>query len=189
MVESHLARMPFGRTTGVETTRHVQQHGCPPPRRTHAEEAALVTLWHARQRTESPRQEPRSAVDQHATRTDAVGQLFSRLVPDAMWALVEPLVPPAKVRRQGGGRGRVCDRMIFTAIVFVLTSGCAWRHLPASFGVTVPTVHRRFQEWTDAGLWQRLRHAAAQCPPGSDRVQWAHAVLQAAERRGAAVGA
>ncbi|ADJ47434.1 transposase [Amycolatopsis mediterranei S699] len=46
--------------------------------------------------------------------------------------------------------------MVFTAIVFVLTSGCAWRHLPPGFGVAVPTAHRRFTEWTEAGLWRQL---------------------------------
>ncbi len=48
---------------------------------------------------------------------------------------------------------------MFTAIVFVLTSGCAWRHLPPSFGVSVPTAHRTFTEWTKAGLWRRLHQA------------------------------
>lgn len=52
-----------------------------------------------------------------------------RLVPDELWALVEPLIPMAPVRRQGGGIRRVDDRAVFTAIVFVLTSGCAWRDL------------------------------------------------------------
>lgn len=74
-----------------------------------------------------------------------------RLVPDELWALVEPLVPLAKTRPQGGGMSRVDDRVVFTAIVFLLTSGCAWRHLPPSFGVTVPTAHRRFTQWTQAG--------------------------------------
>jgi len=39
--------------------------------------------------------------------------------------------------RQSGGRQRVDDRAQFAAIVFVLTSGCACRHLSPSFGVTV----------------------------------------------------
>jgi transposase len=73
-----------------------------------------------------------------------------------LWALVAPLIPKPRVRPQGGGRGWVDDRAVFTAIVFVLTSGCAWRHLPPSFGVSVPTAHRRFSEWTRAGLWARL---------------------------------
>lgn len=33
------------------------------------------------------------------------------------------------------------------AVVFVLTSGCAWRHVPPSFGVSVPTAHRRLTDW------------------------------------------
>ncbi|SER21082.1 Putative transposase of IS4/5 family [Actinokineospora terrae] len=48
---------------------------------------------------------------------------------------------------------------MFTAIVFVLTIGCAWRMLPRSFGVAVPTAHRRFADWTKAGLWTRIHHA------------------------------
>jgi hypothetical protein len=62
-----------------------------------------------------------------------VDELSRRLVPDELWALVAPLIPPAKTRAQGGGMSRVDDRALFTAIVFVLTSGCAWRHLPPSF--------------------------------------------------------
>jgi transposase len=62
-------------------------------------------------------------------------RLAERLVPDGLWEIVEPLIPPSPVRRQGGGRRRVDDRAVFTAIVFVLTSGCAWRYLPPTFGV------------------------------------------------------
>jgi Putative transposase of IS4/5 family (DUF4096) len=32
---------------------------------------------------------------------------------------------------QGGGTRYVDDRALFIAIVYVLTTGCAWRHLPA----------------------------------------------------------
>src|ERR1044071_9062056 len=83
-----------------------------------------------------------------------VDKLAPRLVPDELWELVAPLIPRFTPRRQGGGTAPVDDRAVFTAIVFVLTSGCAWRHLPPSFGVSVPTAHRRFIEWTQAGLWR-----------------------------------
>ncbi|WP_397428865.1 transposase [Pseudofrankia sp. BMG5.37] len=43
------------------------------------------------------------------------------------------------------------DRPLFTAVVYVLTAGCAWRHLPAESGVSVPTAHRRFHACTQAG--------------------------------------
>ena len=54
------------------------------------------------------------------------------LVPDGLWEIVEPLIPPQTERPQGGGTRYADDRAVFTAIVYVLTTGCAWRHLPAS---------------------------------------------------------
>jgi transposase len=94
-------------------------------------------------------------------------ELSRRLVPDDLSALVEPLIPPGKTRPQGGGMSRVNDRAVFTAIVFVLTSGCAWQYLPPSFGVTVPTAHRRFAERTAAGLRPQVRQAATISPSSS----------------------
>ncbi len=58
--------------------------------------------------------------------------------------MVEPLLPKFEPRPPGGDTAAVEERAVFTAVVFVLTSGCAWRMLPPSFGVTVPTAHRRF---------------------------------------------
>lgn len=48
---------------------------------------------------------------------------------------------------------------MFTAMVYVLTSGCAWRLLLPSFRMSVPTVHRRFGQWTHAGLCPLLNRA------------------------------
>lgn len=69
------------------------------------------------------------------------GALAVRLVPDGLWETVAPLIPAAPRRRQGGGIARIEDRAAFTAIVFVLSTGCAWRHLPPGFGVS-PAVAR-----------------------------------------------
>ncbi|MEU8346624.1 transposase [Spirillospora sp. NPDC048832] len=74
-------------------------------------------------------------------------------------------VPPA----ESCGTTPVDDRAVFTAIVYVLTSGCAWRHLPGEFGVSVPTAHRRFTTWTRAELWLRLHP----CRAGRARGAWA----------------
>src|SRR3712207_7300942 len=78
-------------------------------------------------------------------------RLGQELVPDGLWEIVEPLLPPQIERPQGGGTRYRDDRAVFTAIVYVLTSGCAWRHLPAEFGVSKATAHRRFGAWTEAG--------------------------------------
>jgi transposase len=54
-----------------------------------------------------------------------VDDLSLRLVPNELWALAQPLIPGFDLRPQGGGTAPVDDRAVFTAIVFVLTSGCA----------------------------------------------------------------
>ncbi|MER7506707.1 transposase, partial [Nonomuraea pusilla] len=51
-------------------------------------------------------------------------------VPDGLWEIVRPLLPPARVRPQGGGTRNTPDEAVFAAIVYVLVSGCAWRALP-----------------------------------------------------------
>lgn len=77
----------------------------------------------------------------------------------------------------------VDDRAVFTAVVFVLTSGCAWRDLPPGFGVTVPTAHRRFTEWTKVGVWDRLRDVMLDELGSRGLIDWSRAVLDGAAVR------
>ncbi|MFF7944659.1 transposase [Nocardia gamkensis] len=64
-------------------------------------------------------------------------------MPDALWDIAKPLLPEFAARPQGGEASPVDEGAVFTAVVFVLTSGRAWRHLPPPFGVGVPTAHHR----------------------------------------------
>lgn len=83
--------------------------------------------------------------------------IVERLVPDELWQLFLSVAPEAPTRPQGGGRRRYGDREVLAAIVFVATSGCAWQQLPpTSFGPSGATAHRRFAEWSRAGVWARL---------------------------------
>ncbi len=72
---------------------------------------------------------------------------------------------------------------MFTAVVYVLTSGGAWRMLPPSFGVTVPTAHRRFTVWTKAGVWRRLYRAVLDELGSRGLIDWSRAVVDAASVR------
>jgi len=78
-------------------------------------------------------------------------------VSDALWARVEPLVPPAPSRARGG-RPRLPDRQVFAAIVYVLGTGIPWNALPRDLGSS-STVHARFQEWVRAGFFAALWEA------------------------------
>ncbi len=44
------------------------------------------------------------------------------LIPDELWEMIEPLLPPEPPKPKGG-RPRVPDRACLTGIVFVLRSG------------------------------------------------------------------
>jgi transposase len=123
---------------------------------------------------------------------DRISPLSRRLVPDRLWNIVQPLVPVPKIRPQGGGRSRVGDRAVFVAVVYVLTSGCAWRRLPVTFGIAVPTAYRRFVEWNGVDLWQRIYDAVLESGssgPSADTdeplLDWARAIRDAAKARAA----
>ena len=75
-------------------------------------------------------------------------------VDDALWARVQPLLPPPLPSLRGG-RSRLDDRRVFSAIVYVLRTGCQWNALPKEL-CSSSTAHRRFQEWEAGGLFQRL---------------------------------
>lgn len=117
---------------------------------------------------------------------ERISPLSRRLLPDELWELAWPLIPLPKVRPQGGGRSRVGDRAVFVAVVFVLTSGCAWRRLPDSFGIAVPTAYRRFVEWTGVRLWDNLYDAVVAAKRDKALIEWCGAIRDAAAARPAA---
>jgi transposase len=79
--------------------------------------------------------------------------------PDALWAEIEPLLPPRKPHPLGCHNPRVDDRRAMDAIFFRLRTGCQWNALSATRLCSSSSAHRRFQEWRAAGvfleLWRR----------------------------------
>ena len=75
-------------------------------------------------------------------------------IPDRLWERIERLLPPPKPKKKSG-RPRMDDRLAMNAIFYVLRTGCQWKAIPSSLGAG-STVHDRFQEWCDAGVFQRL---------------------------------
>jgi len=72
-------------------------------------------------------------------------------VRDEVWEVVERLLPEVP-ERVGPGRRRVPDRTAFNAIVFVLVTGIAWRHVPRELGCSGVTAWRRLRDWQQAGV-------------------------------------
>ncbi len=55
------------------------------------------------------------------------------LVPDDLWTVIEPLLPP-KPAKPKGGRPRLSNREALTGIIFVPKSGIPWEMLPQELG-------------------------------------------------------
>ena len=73
---------------------------------------------------------------------------------DAEWALVEPLIPPAK---RGGRRRSVNLREVVNAIFYVLSTGCQWNALPKDLPPK-STVYDYLDLWDWDGTLERIHH-------------------------------
>ena len=66
---------------------------------------------------------------------------------DEQWALIEPLIPPAK----SGGRPRGVDlREVLNSILYLRRTGCQWEMLPHDL-LPKSTVYEYFSLWRDDG--------------------------------------
>jgi transposase len=73
---------------------------------------------------------------------------------DEEWALVKPLIPPAK---RGGNRRHVDERAIVNALMYILSTGCQWRALPKDLPPR-STVYDYFDLWSWDGTLDRIHH-------------------------------
>ena len=109
-------------------------------------------------------------------------------MPDELWEVVEPLIPPEPPKPKGG-RPRVPDRACLTGIVFVLKTGIPWEYLPREMGCgSGMTCWRRLEAWTEAGVWHRLHQALLERLEGAGQIDWSRASLDSASvpaKRGA----
>ena len=104
------------------------------------------------------------------------------LVPDDLWAAIEPLLPPEPLHPKGG-RPRVPDRVALAGIIFVLRTGIQWRDVPAEMGRSGKTCWRRLVEWHAAGVWAALHRVLLERLRGADRLDWSRASLDSAAVR------
>lgn len=109
-------------------------------------------------------------------------------VRDDLWGLVEPMLPACEPSAKGG-RPRVDDRVCFNAIVFVLFTGIAWRHLPREMGCSPATAHRRLTDWQRAGVFERLHRELLRRLNGAGRIDWGTAVIDGSHVRALQGGA
>jgi transposase len=99
-------------------------------------------------------------------RYDRTGLRYPSDLTDAEWALVEPLVPPAK---RGGRRREVVVRDVLNGVMYILSTACQWRALPKDLPPR-STVHRYFQRWDYDGTLMKIHDALyVACREQADR--------------------
>lgn len=112
------------------------------------------------------------------------------LVPDDLWAIIEPLLPPPPPRRfRYPGRKRIPDRACLTGILFVLKTGIPWEHLPQEMGCgSGMTCWRRLEQWQLAGVWEELHAVLLDRLRGADQLDWSRAIVDSSSVRSVGAG-
>ena len=85
---------------------------------------------------------------------------------DEEWALVEPLIPPAK---RGGNRRHVVVGEVVNGLMYILSTGCQWRAIPKDLPPR-STLYDYFDLWSWDGTLDRIHDALyAKCRQAASR--------------------
>lgn len=85
------------------------------------------------------------------------------------WELVAPLLQkPASLCRRGPKRRDA--RQILEGVLWILKTGAQWHELPRRYGA-YQTVHRRYQEWVDRGVFELVLQRLVQDMEARGQIQ------------------
>jgi putative transposase len=71
---------------------------------------------------------------------------------DAQWEVIRSLIPSA---RRGGRPRRTNIRDVVDGILYLVSTGCAWRYLPRCFPPW-KTTYDYYSRWTVEGIWLKI---------------------------------
>ena len=111
---------------------------------------------------------------------------YGRLLTDAQWEKVRPLLPRPRSRRRGG-RPRASDRKVLEGLLWILRSGARLQDLPEEFPSQV-TCWRRLRDWEEQGVWLKIWRAFLAELNQRKQLQWSESFLDgsfAPARKGA----
>ncbi|WP_374297988.1 IS5 family transposase [Sphingomonas sp.] len=93
--------------------------------------------------------------DENRVRYDRSKLRYPSDLTDEEWALIGPLIPPAK---RGGNKRTVAERDVVNGVMFILSTGCQWASLPKDLPPR-STVNDYFRRWDWDGTLDRIHHA------------------------------
>ena len=77
---------------------------------------------------------------------------------DEQWAILAPMIPPAKQNNRGGRPRTVNMREVLNTLFSLNRSGCQWDMLPHDL-LPKSTVYDYFAQWRDDGTWTKMVQA------------------------------
>lgn len=105
------------------------------------------------------------------------------ILPDSLWELVEPLLPPDKPPNSTG-RPAISNRQTLTGILFVLQTGIPWEYLPQELGCgSGMTCWRRLHAWQEQGVWQTIHETLLAQLNEVGGIDWSRAVVDSSSVR------
>lgn len=105
------------------------------------------------------------------------------LLPDALWNVVEPLLPSPRCSAKGG-RPRLSNRACLAGILFVLRSGIPWEMLPRELACgSGMTCWRRLRDWQQAGIWDLIHFVLLDWLGRNGQIDWSCAAVDSCSVR------
>ena len=112
---------------------------------------------------------------------------YGRLLTDAQWEKIRPLLPK-RPRRPQGGRPPANDRQVLEGILWILRSGARWQDLPEEFP-SPATCWRRLRDWEEQEVWLTIWRAFLAELNQREQLDWSESFLDgsfAPAKKGAA---
>ena len=82
-------------------------------------------------------------------------------ITDEQWKRISTYLPQPKSGPGKQGRPVVDPREILNGILWILRTGAQWKDLPERYPPK-STCHRRFQQWTESGIFEKILTALAE---------------------------
>lgn len=100
---------------------------------------------------------------------------YGRLLTDAQWEKIRPLLPKRPQRPQGG-RPPANDRKVLEGILWILRSGARWQDLPDEFPHP-STCWRRLRDWEEQEVWLEIWRAFLSELNERQQLNWSESFL------------
>jgi transposase len=104
---------------------------------------------------------------------------FARQLPEDVWNLFHPLLPP--VVWCGNGRPPLSNRDCLHGLFYVLVTGIAWRMLPTAFP-SYKTIQRRLKQWLALDCFRAAWAQLAQQYERRHGINWDQILLDGSKK-------